>query len=155
MRKLRKKIKRPRTPWDVIQIREEKKTLNEYGLRRKKEIRVAQEILRKFWHRARKLIAVKNAEEQKTLLDKMVKLGLLTKKEPALDDILELTVENVLDRRLQTMVFRKGMAKTVKEARQMITHGHIMIDDRKIRFPSYIVSVSEEKKIHALHGKGG
>ncbi len=147
MRRPRKKFKNPKTPWNLRRLKEERKILTQYGLRRKKELRIAQEILRNFRRRARDLIAVGNKEEEKVLIEKMKKLGLLTKKEPTLDDILELNVTDILERRLQTIVFKKGMANSIKHARQLVTHGHISIDGRRIKFPSYLVTVDEEKKI--------
>jgi len=147
MRKLRKKFKRPRTPWNLEQIRKEREILNEYGLRRKREIRVAEEILRKFRRRARDLIAVQNEEEEKTLLEKLKRMGFVSDKNPTLDDVLALTVRDILERRLQTIVFKKGLGKSIKHSRQIITHGHIAINGRRITFPSYLVPVEEESKI--------
>jgi len=64
-----------------------------------------------------------------------------------LDDVLDLTVEAILERRLQTLVFRKGLAKSIYQSRQLITHGHIAIDGKKVFSPSYIVPKNEEDKI--------
>ncbi len=64
-----------------------------------------------------------------------------------LDDVLDLTVEDVLERRLQTIVFRKGLAKTIYQARQLITHGHIAIGNRKVTVPGYIVTREDESQI--------
>ncbi|MEM3608734.1 MAG: 30S ribosomal protein S4, partial [Candidatus Bathyarchaeia archaeon] len=63
------------------------------------------------------------------------------------DDVLDLTIEDVLERRLQTIVFRKGLAKTIHQARQLITHGHIAIGKQKVTVPSYLVSKDEEDQI--------
>ncbi|MEM5812252.1 MAG: 30S ribosomal protein S4 [Candidatus Aenigmatarchaeota archaeon] len=147
MRRIRKKFKRPKTPWNMARIKEERNLMKEYGLRRKKEILVAHEILRNYRQRARRLIAEKDKEKERILIDKMARLGLLTKRESTLDDILALDIRNVLDRRLQTIVFRRGIAKTPLQARQLIVHGHISVAGRKTKFPSYIVPVEEERKI--------
>ena len=152
MRKLRKKSKRPRTPWNLEQIKKERKILIEYGLRRKREIRTAEEILRKFRQRARDLIAVQNEDEKRTLLEKLKKLGLIMNKDPTLDDVLALSVKDILERRLQTIVYRKGLSRSIKHSRQMITHGHIMINGRRIPFPSYLVPAEEEAKIELCLG---
>jgi small subunit ribosomal protein S4 len=61
-----------------------------------------------------------------------------------LDDVLSLTVENVLERRLQTLVWRRGLAKSPYQARQLISHGHIALKQRKMTVPSYIVESDEE-----------
>ena len=65
-----------------------------------------------------------------------------------LDDVLDLTIESILERRLQTLVFRKGLAKTIHQSRQLITHGHIAINGKKFFSPSYIVPKNEEDKIN-------
>lgn len=151
MRKLKRKFKRPRSPWDSSLIEEEKKILRDYGLRRKREILRARAILRDFRRRARGLAAERNEEAEKTLLKKLANLGLLREGQ-GLDDVLALTVGNILDRRLQTMVFRRGLAKTPRQARQLITHGHVFVDGRRTVYPSYLVPAVEEGKITV---KGG
>jgi len=50
-------------------------------------------------------------------------------------------------RRLQTVLFKKGMARSVKQARQFIVHEHVLIGDKKITSPAYLVKVSEEASI--------
>jgi small subunit ribosomal protein S4 len=149
MRKLRRGYKRPKNPYDSDQIKKEKEILRKYGLRRKKEIWIAQNVLRNFRQRGRELIAVHDEKKEKVLLEKLSKLGMISK-ESGLDDVLDLSVDGVLDRRLQTIVFRKGYSKTVKEARQMITHGHVFIGGRKVIFPSYMVNLEEEGGIKSV-----
>jgi len=146
MRRLRKKFKRHRMGWSTALIEEEKGLLKEFGLNRKKEILRARETLRQYRRRARELIAVGNKEKEKVLIEKLVKLGIL-ENNSGLDDVLALTVNDILKRRLQTIVFKKGIGKTIKDARQRITHGHIFIGDKKNRYPSYMVLVEEERKI--------
>ncbi len=147
MRRIRKRFKRPKRPWDSEQIKEEKKVLNKYGLRRKRELWTTEQSLRRFRQRARELIAQKDAEKEKVLLDRLVRLGLLSKEKHELDDVLALGVENMLERRLQTIVFKKGAARTPLQARQMIVHGSVMLKGRRMSFPSYIVPVDEEPMI--------
>lgn len=62
----------------------------------------------------------------------------------SLDDILSLTVEDVLSRRLQTMVFKKGMALSPLHSRQLIVHGHVTVGERVITIPGYEVGSQEE-----------
>ncbi len=146
MRRLKRKYKRPKRPWDTKRIEEEKQLMSKFGLRRKKEIWRAEEILRNFRRRARSLIAKKDENEIKILTDKLIQLGLL-QKGCGLEDILSLTVSDILNRRLQTIVHKKGLAKTIKEARQKIVHGHIYVNGRKNIFPSYLVPIDKENKI--------
>ncbi len=120
--------------------------MKEYGLRRKKEIWKVESVLRGFRRRARNLAAKRNEMEEKKLLERLQKLGLFDKT-PNLTDVLILTTENLLERRLQTLVYRKGLANTSKQARQLITHGHIAIDERKIVFPGFMVAKEVENKI--------
>ena len=146
MRKIRKKFKNPRMSWDSDNIAERKGIIRDYGLRRRREILIAQEILRNFRRRARDLIAEQDEEKTKALLEKLVKLGLLAKGQ-GLDDVLALTVNNILDRRLQTVVWKKGFATTAKQARQFITHCHVTVSGKVVRSPAYIVPTQEETGI--------
>ncbi len=152
MRRLRRKFKNPKTPWDSSRIEEEGKLLREFGLKRKREIWRAESIVREFRRRARNLIAVKDEEKTKILLDKVVGLGLL-EKGGGLDQVLTLSVNDILNRRLQTLVLKKGFASTVKEARQKIAHGHVFVGDRVAKFSSYIVPVGKESMIRVKGGK--
>ena len=79
-------------------------------------------------------------------MTKLKKLGILHET-AVLDDVLDLKVEDILERRLQTIVFRKGLAKSIYQARQLITHGHISINNRRVRSPGYLVPKEEEDKI--------
>jgi small subunit ribosomal protein S4 len=68
-------------------------------------------------------------------------------KDAILDDILSLNAETILNRRLQAMVYYKGLACSLKQARQLVTHGHICIGDQKVSIPSYPVNRDEEEVI--------
>jgi small subunit ribosomal protein S4 len=80
------------------------------------------------------------------LLTRLKKLGVL-QETAVLDDVLDLSIEDILERRLQTLVFRKTLSKTVHQARQLITHGHITLESRRVTIPGYIVSTEEEKAL--------
>jgi small subunit ribosomal protein S4 len=80
------------------------------------------------------------------LLTKLKKIGIL-QETAVLDNVLDLTIEDILERRLQTIVFRKGLARTIFQSRQLITHGHITIDDRRITVPGYMVAKLDEPKV--------
>jgi small subunit ribosomal protein S4 len=83
---------------------------------------------------------------EKQLLDRLKRLGILPET-AVLDDVLDLSIEDLLERRLQTIVFNKGLAKSVHQARQLIAHGHIAIEEQRIPSPSYLVLKNEEAKI--------
>ena len=133
---------------------EEIKIIGMYGLRNKRELWRAKTIIRKIRHRARALLATpKEIREpmEKALLKRLYKMGLISEN-ATLEDVLGLRVEDLLERRLQTIVYRKGLSRSIKHSRQMITHGHIMINGRRIPFPSYLVPAEEEAKIELCLG---
>jgi len=146
MRKIKKTFQKPRMPWDSERIKKENELMKTYGLRRKSEVWKTESIMRTFKRRARNLAAIRDKEREKILLDKLHKIGLLDK-DSSLDSVLGLTTENLLDRRLQTIVFKKNLANTPLQARQFITHGYITIEGRRIRNPSFIVTKNLENKI--------
>ena len=146
MKRQRKKYDRPLKPYDKQRIEEERNLSQTYGLRRKKEIWRAESILRNFRRQARMLEARKDKEKETILLSKLNKMALVDKN-ATLDDVLALTLEKLLERRLQTIVFKRGLANTPKQARQYIVHGHIAVDGSKVKWPSYLVNVDEEDKI--------
>ncbi|WP_423792264.1 30S ribosomal protein S4 [Methanocaldococcus indicus] len=149
-RRYKKKYETPNHPWIKERIEREKELCRKYGLRRKREVWKAETILRKYRRQARRLIGDRSEQaliEEKQLFDVLRKYGILIKDNPTLDDVLSLTVEDILDRRLQTFVFRKGLARTPRQARQLIIHGHIAVNGRVVTVPSYMVKVEEEDKI--------
>ncbi|MBI4173974.1 MAG: 30S ribosomal protein S4 [Candidatus Aenigmarchaeota archaeon] len=148
MRRFKKKFKRPKVPWDSTRITEELAVEKEYGLRRKREIWKSEAILRNFRARARELIASKDKEKESILINKLTSLGLL-EAAASLDDVLALTKKDLLNRRLQTIVLKKGLAATPLQARQLVAHGHVLIKGRKMPFPSYIVNRDEESAIES------
>jgi small subunit ribosomal protein S4 len=148
-KKQRKKYETPRFPWRTDTLQEELKLLGQYGLRNKHELWRHETTLSNFRGIARSLIG-KSAEERKKmeneLITRLKKIGVLPET-AVLDDILDLTIEDLLERRLQTIVFRKGLAKTIHQCRQLISHGHVAIGDRRVTVPSYIVTKDDESKI--------
>jgi len=85
-------------------------------------------------------------EIQQTLIKKLVSLGVLGP-DAGFEDVLLITVDDILKRRLQTIVFEKGLAKTIYQARQFVVHGHIQVAGKKINAPSYIVKKAEEDMV--------
>ncbi len=146
MRRQRKKYETPLKPWDKKRIEEEKKLLKEYGLRRKSEIWRAESMLRNFRRIARSLEAKRDEKREKELLSKVARLGLLPENS-TIEDVLGLEVRNILDRRLQTIVYKKGMSNTIKQARQFIVHGHIAVNNRRVVWPSMIVPSEHESSV--------
>ncbi len=145
----RKRYETPRYHWRRDLIEADLKLIGTYGLRNKHELWRHYYELSKYRTSARLLLA-KTPEErivpEKELLTKLYKLGLIAEK-ATIDDILDLSIEDLLERRLQTQVMRLGLAKTPQQARQLIIHGHIFLSGRKITAPSYMVLRGEENKI--------
>ncbi|PIN86445.1 30S ribosomal protein S4 [Candidatus Woesearchaeota archaeon CG10_big_fil_rev_8_21_14_0_10_44_13] len=145
-KKIRKKYQTPRHPWQKARIEEEGSLLKEYGTKNKKEIWKMQSKLRDFSDRAKRLIAAKTPQaekEKKELLLKLQSMGLISL-EAGLDGVLSLTLRDIMERRLETLIYKKNLARSMKQARQFIVHGHVMVGDKKINSPSYIVSIKEE-----------
>jgi len=145
----RKKFETPRFPWrtDVLQM--ELRLLGQYGLRNKREIWRHRTLLSKYRGIARSLLSMSVEERrkpEKQLLDRLYRLGILPET-AVLDDVLVLSLEDILERRLQTLVFQKGLAKSIHQARQFITHGHLAIAGKRVSSPSYLVLREEEEKI--------
>lgn len=158
-RKHRKKFERPPHPWQGARIEKEKELVKKYGLIRKKEIWKSESMLREFKRQAKSLIIrtdPQSKKEEGLLLKKMYNLSLL-EQNAKLENILDLDVTNILDRRLQTVVRTKGLAHTLKQARQFVVHRHILVSGKKVTVPSYLVKRHEEEKLafdphSALHG---
>lgn len=143
-KKQRRKYSTPKKPYDRVRLETERKVKHDFGLRRKKEIWKAEELLRNFRQRARELQAKRDELKEKVLFDRIHSLGLDCK---TLEDVLEIGLEDMLGRRLQTILHKKGIANTPLQARQFIVHGHVYVGGRKTVWPSYIVSKGEEESI--------
>lgn len=149
-RKLRKKYATPMHPWEGSRIKEEKTLIKEYGLKNKKEIWKIDSILKNFSSQAKRLTALEGPQakkEQKQLLTRIQKYGLLSS-EADLDSVLNLTLRDIMSRRLQTVVYNIGLARSPKQARQMITHRHVTIGGKTVTSPNYLVTVKEESTIN-------
>jgi small subunit ribosomal protein S4 len=149
MKRQRKKYETPRRPWQRDVLDAELKLMGMYGLRNKRELWRAKYELSRIRKVARGLLSEASetrARMEDQLLGRLSRLGLLQKRS-TLDDVLDLTLENLLERRLQTIVFRRGLAKTLQQARQFIVHGHIRVGKRRVTSPSYLVKSGEEDLI--------
>lgn len=149
--KNRKTYHTPKHPWQAARIAAEVELVKSYGLRNKREVWRAHSMLKKYRELARKLLAERAKgkleghvkTESENILARLKRYGLL-KNDAELDDILSIEVSDFLERRLQTQVYKQGLASTIKQARQFIVHGHISVGERKVTIPSYIVSKDEE-----------
>ncbi len=153
----RKHYTTPPHPWDGARISEENQIIHKYGLKNKRELWKTQTQLREIRQQARELQARQRSEDEQAvkevdlLLERLRRQGLLHGK-ANLNDVLSLEVEALLSRRLQTQTYLKGLARTVKQARQLIVHGHITVDGRKVTVPSYLVNETETGLIDYYNG---
>ena len=153
-RKSRKKWEGPKHPWIKERLLREIELVGRFGLKNKKELWIAETLARKLRHRARNLLALPESEREeatRVILEKLYHMGLV-EQNATLDDILGLTAENILERRLQTIVYKKGLAKTIYQARQLIVHGHIAIGGRRVTSPGYLVKREEEDLVDFAPG---
>ncbi|MHB8351820.1 MAG: 30S ribosomal protein S4 [Thermoplasmata archaeon] len=150
---LRRTYERPKHPWEAARMEEERKLGEKYGLKNKRELWKAQSLLRGFRGQARELQTRRRAGEPQAerevagLLGRLTRLGMLPEGAPSLDDVLALTIDDILTRRFEWIVFTKGMAPTAWSARKLIVHGHYAIGDHKVTRPGYLVPAEEEGSI--------
>ena len=155
--KKKKSYETPRHPWQEARMAAEVELIKAYGLRNKKEVWKAASMLRMYRSEARNLLA-KVAESKEgeleghlktqsdEMLTKLIRYGII-KPDSNIDDILSLKTENILERRLQTQVLRLGLARTILQARQFITHGHVSVNGRKATVPGMLITREDEMSI--------
>lgn len=148
-RRLRNKFERPKKLWELDRLKHDKALKVEYGLKNMSELWAITAHLKKYRREARRLLSL-NEEERKAdepkILNKLVRMGVM-KEGGRVEDILSLEVRAFLERRLQTLVQRKGLGRTTRQCRQLVTHGFISVGGRKVSTPGYLVSSDEESTI--------
>ncbi len=143
-KRIRKKYDKPKMMWDRQRIDEEHKLKSAYGLKNLRELwRVTSEI-RRVRKNVREVLAGRETEKVgKDIVARLAKYSIVNDS-ATLDDLLVITPESILERRLQTLVFKKGLARSLRQSRQLITHGFISVSGRRVRVPSYLVTKHEE-----------
>ncbi|MBV9178064.1 MAG: 30S ribosomal protein S4 [Nitrososphaeraceae archaeon] len=155
-RKSKKTFHRPRRIWTADQLNAELYIIGSYGLRNKRELWKAQSEVARLRNQSRALLALPSelrAEKETQLLGFLKRLGLVNES-ATLDDVLNLKIEDLLERRLQTIVMKKGGTKSPHQARQIVVHGHVSLGDRIVNIPGYLVRREEEPSIILLHTAG-
>lgn len=146
----RKSYDTPSHPWQGERIKAENETVREFGLKNKTEVWKAESMLRNFRKQSRELQARLRAGdaqariEADALIAKCSRMSVLPAADGDLNAVLVLKDSDILSRRLQTVVYQKGLASTIKQARQLINHGHIFVGGHKVTVPGYIVLREEE-----------
>ena len=141
--------KKPKRPLNFDLKMDELKILGTFGLKTKRELWKARTELSRVRNQARSLLALRqDVREQKEpiLMNSLSKVGYV-QSDAVLDDVLNLEINDLLGRRLQTIVQKKFYFKTPYQARQAVSHGHVLIGDQIVNIPSYIVKVDEEDKV--------
>ena len=145
----KKQYEKPKKLWDKARIEAESKLREDFGLKNARELWRVQTILRRIRREARRLLSGKGAhtQERAERLLARVKKMFLQKANLTLDDLLSLGVKDVLERRLQSVVVKKRLAKTMHQARQFIAHGDVSVRGKRVSAPSYLVSFEEEAQV--------
>jgi small subunit ribosomal protein S4 len=145
-KKKHKSYSTPKRPYETAALMDDLRLIGAYGLRNKRELWKAHSELSKIRGRARDLLSLETEERgdrERQIIRKLAQRGMVMENS-RIEDVLTLTVEDMLERRLQTYIYRRGMANSLYQARQLITHGHIAIGGRKVTSPSYNVRVEDE-----------
>jgi len=145
IKRFNKKYSTPRHLWRGERISEEAEVMDRYGLKNHKEIWRALFKLSRWRELARHLIISKDLKGTDELLNPIMNIGCL--KEKKLESVFEISLNDLLERRLQTVVYKKQLARTIKQARHLIAHKHILINNKVVNVPGYIVTKDEEDKI--------
>jgi len=142
----------PRRPFEKERLDRELRLCGEFGLRSKREVWKVQYVLAKIRKAARDLLTLpeddpKRQLEGAALLRRMTRLGLLDETKQKLDYVLSLKIEDFLERRLQTLLFKRGLAVSVHHARVLINQRHIRVGKQIVNIPSFLVRTDSEKHI--------
>ena len=154
-----KTSKRPRKLFEKERLDQEIRICGEYGLKNKRELWRVQLVLARLRKRARELLKLDPHDERRVfegnaLLRRMFKYGLLDKsKENGLDYVLATTAQKLLERRLQTKVFKLKLAKSIHHARVLIFGKNVTVNNQIVNVPSYLVTVKNENMIQSLPAK--
>ncbi len=142
------KFEKPKERWNLERIKSDRSLINEYGLKNMKELWKVQSEVSRIRRNVRELLSVGTGSEdvKEQIIGRLTRLGIASSG-TTLDNLLDLKENDLLNRRLQTVIFRKGLARTIKQARQLTVHGFIAVNGRKVNRPGFLVDTETEKLI--------
>ena len=150
--KHRSKVKSHKKRWDKAVIEDEKVFTRDYALKNKKEIRRVEFELSKLKKLAKEMNqgAASNPEEVTRFIEKLKAQGYLDVNATSLDEVLDIKVRNILERRLSNIIYKNKLARTPKQARQFVVHGHVKVAGKVINSPSYLVPLTLESTVEFI-----
>merc|ERR1711924_573289 len=143
--------KPPRRPFEE-RLDAELKLIGQYGLKNRREIWRVRLALAKIRATARTLLTKDDKDpvrifEGQALMRRMIRYGILDEDKQRLDYVLSLKIEQFMERRLQTLVFERGLAKSIHHARVLIRQRHIRVGRQIVNVPSFMVRVESQPHI--------
>jgi small subunit ribosomal protein S4 len=147
-KRIRRKFDKTKAMWSKERIESEHALKEKYGLKNLRELWTAGTEVSRIRRNVRKVLSGASTEKEgKEITERLIRYNLV-KHGATLDDLLGVTQEAILERRLQSIVFKKGLGRTAKQSRQLISHGFISINGRQVKSPGYMVTASEEPHIN-------
>ena len=149
MKRKSKQYSKPKKPYEKQRIEEEQTVVKKFGLKNKKEIQKAEAEINSIREKAKALISA-SQEEQNKFFGRLQKLGYDVE---SIADILSLDQNDKLKRRLQTVLYDQGLARSPRHARQLISHKKVIVKGGVVNRPSYHVSKEIEDLIEVKKEK--
>lgn len=148
--KHRKKYVSHKKRWDKKVIVDEAVLVNDYALKNKREIRKVELEISKIKKIAKELnrtTQTKESDTAKNFIEKLKNNGYLNADATSLDEVLDIKLRNLLERRLTNIVYKAKLARTPVQARQFVVHRHITVNGQLIDSPSFMVPLNLEHTV--------